>query len=83
MSSGRRRRRAARTLGSPSGTLPIGEAILAAGGASNASNRYGDYSSLNVDSVDDCTYWGTAEYNPGPGSAWGTEIFSFKFGNCN
>ena len=76
-------RGAARTLGSPSGTLPIGEGIFASGGASNASNRYGDYSSLKVDSVDDCTYWGTAEYNPGPSSQWGTEIFTFKFGNCN
>ena len=74
---------AARTLGSPSGTLPLGEIVLAAGAASNSSNRYGDYSSLNIDSVNDCTYWGTAEYNPGPGSAWSTDIFTFKFGNCN
>ncbi|MCP3960537.1 MAG: hypothetical protein GY719_22065 [bacterium] len=73
---------AGRFLSSPAGTLPLGEAIFAAGAASNASNRYGDYSSLNIDAADGCTYWGTAEYNPGPGSAWGTDISTFKLGNC-
>ncbi len=49
-------------------------------GSTQNGNRWGDYSSLNVDPVDDCTYWYTTEYLPS--SAWTTRIASFRFDAC-
>ena len=46
-------------------------------------NRWGDYSSVSVDPVDDCTFWYTTEYQPANGSFnWATRIFSFSFPTC-
>lgn len=63
----------------PPGTLAP-EAVLVAGGASNGSNRYGDYSSMSVDPVDGCTFWFTGEYNTT--SQWSTRIGALKFDAC-
>ncbi|HKZ75728.1 MAG TPA: PKD domain-containing protein [Actinomycetota bacterium] len=55
----------------PAGTLPRGEFNLIAGSGSQTGcqtvgsiciGRWGDYSSMNVDPVDDCTFWYTGEY---------------------
>ncbi len=53
-----------RTATDPLGVLPGGEVELVAGtGAQTASsNRWGDYSAMSVDPVDDCTFWYTQEY---------------------
>lgn len=59
------------------GTLPQGEFSIIEGSSPNGSNRYGDYSSLNVDPVDDCTFWYTAQYNEAGG--WDTRIASVPF----
>src|SRR5205807_1277357 len=46
-------------------------------------SRWGDYSSLSVDPVDDCTMWYTTEYQQTNGSFnWSTRIGYFKFTNC-
>src|SRR5204862_1136801 len=46
-------------------------------------NRWGDYSQLSVDPVDDCTFWYTTEYIATTGSFnWRTRIGSFKFATC-
>ena len=67
-------------------TLPQTEALLHAGTTSQyfPLGRWGDYSDLTVDPVDDCTFWYTQEYystlpttNVTP---WKTRIGSFKFG---
>ena len=48
-----------------------------------ALTRWGDYSSITVDPVDDCTLWYTTEYIPANGVFnWNTRIISFKFPNC-
>lgn len=65
---------AARQAGDPLGTLQ-GEVSVIAGTASNSSNRWGDYSSLNVDPVDDRTFWLTNMYSPA--STWATRIATF------
>ena len=70
-----------RLASDPLGTMTSGEAVLAAGSAANGSNRYGDYTSMNVDPSDDCTFWYTGEYNPA--SNWSTRIGSFKFDTCS
>ncbi len=73
-------RYAGRLASDSPGTLPQGEATLVSGTASNASNRYGDYASLNVDPVDGCTMWLTGEYNAV--SSWSTRIGRFVFAGC-
>jgi hypothetical protein len=46
-------------------------------------NRWGDYSSMSIDPVDDCTFWYTTEYLKANGTFnWSTRIASFKFDGC-
>jgi hypothetical protein len=66
---------AARLATDPLGTLQ-GEVSVIAGTAANSSNRWGDYASLNVDPVDDRTFWLTTMYSPA--SSWATRIATFQ-----
>jgi hypothetical protein len=79
-------RYAGRLVSDPLNTLAQGEATLFAGlGSQQAtSNRWGDYSDLTVDPVDDCTFWYTSEYYPAGSSQfnWKTRIGNFKFPGC-
>ena len=70
-----------RLQGDAPGTLTQGETILASGTGVQSNERWGDYSALVVDPVDDCTFWYTNEYAPANGT-WGTQIGKFKFNNC-
>ena len=82
-------RYAGRLQSDPTGTLPQNEVTIIDGQFSQiGSVRWGDYSSMNVDPVDDCTFWYTNEYvgtdDPtdfGMG-AWRTRIASFRFPSC-
>ena len=78
-------RYAARLANDPSGGLPQGEATLHEGTGTQRSNaqRWGDYSSLSVDPVDDSTFWYTTEYLTRDSSitstaGWLTRIVAFK-----
>jgi hypothetical protein len=51
-------------------------------GASSLGQRWGDYSSLSVDPVDDCTFWYTQHLASGQESYKKTRIASFRFSNC-
>ncbi len=64
----------------PLGTMTQPETSIVAGSGSNSSNRYGDYSGMNLDPEDDCTFWFTGEYNAS--SSWSTRIASFRFDAC-
>jgi len=78
-------RYAGRLVTDPIGTLPRAEVELIAGSSFHAGgNRWGDYSMLAVDPVDDCTFWYTQEYVSAPGSwgNWSTRIGSFRFADC-
>jgi hypothetical protein len=68
----------------PLGTLPQGEAAIINGtGSQTGSARWGDYTSMNVDPVDDCTFWYVNEYVPVSSSVgWQLRIGSFKFPEC-
>jgi hypothetical protein len=85
-----------RLAGDPAGQLNLGEAIVINGtGVQTTTNsRWGDYTSLNVDPVDDCTFWYVNEYYsvsgvplPAPPGGdtrpWKTRIASFKLPGCN
>jgi hypothetical protein len=78
-------RYAGRLASDPLGTLPRAEAELVAGASYQAGvNRWGDYSMLAVDPLDDCTFWYTQQYVAAPGSwgNWSTRIGSFRFSGC-
>jgi hypothetical protein len=58
-------------------------AFTGAGSQTGGLTRWGDYSAMSVDPVDDCTFWYTTEYIPANGSFnWHTRIVSFKFTTC-
>src|SRR5665647_1375325 len=62
------------------------ERIIQAGGGSQLPtlSRWGDYSAMTVDPVDDCTFWYTNEYLTTSGDFnWSTWITSFKFPGCS
>lgn len=68
----------ARAAGDALGSLPQGEQTMTAGTVSQiGSNRWGDYSGLNVDPVDDCTFWLTGMHDNGL-----TTIGSFRLPSC-
>ena len=78
-------RYAGRLASDPANTLAQGEGTLFAGTGSQTgtSSRWGDYSDLTVDPVDDCTFWYTNEYYSTTTSFnWRTRIASFKFPGC-
>jgi len=56
---------------------------IANGSQTSSSNRWGDYSSMSVDPVDQCTFYFTDEYYPTTASSsWHTRVCSFKFDGC-
>lgn len=71
-------RRSGRLATDPLGTITQPEVSITAGtGAQNSSNRWGDYSLMAVDPVDDRTFWYTTEWMPSNGN-WETRIASFS-----
>ena len=68
----------------PAGTLQTETAIVNGTGSQiGGLSRWGDYSALTIDPVDDCTFWYTQEYMRTTGSFnWNTRIANFKFPNC-
>ena len=74
-------RYAGRLATDPLNTLGQGEAHLfdGTGSQSGTGNRWGDYSALTVDPVDDATFWYTTEYySTNSTFNWRTRIGSFK-----
>ncbi|WP_117213699.1 hypothetical protein [Allorhizocola rhizosphaerae] len=67
----------------PLNTLPQGEGVIINGtGAQTGSARWGDYTSMNIDPVDDCTYWYVNQYYAATGGTWRTRIGHFRFPTC-
>jgi len=82
-----------RLVTDPLNQLSQGETILVTGNGSQRNNceggpcrRWGDYSSMSVDPVDDCTFWYANQYYDsqanGDSGNWQTRIGSFKFPSC-
>ena len=70
-----------RLAGDPLGQMPQGEASIIDGASSQTSgNRWGDYTDMVVDPVDDCTFWYTGEYVVG--GVQRMRIGAFKFPTC-
>jgi hypothetical protein len=72
-----------RLAGDPLGLMTQGEGTIMDGrGSEVGSPRWGDYSSLNVDPNDDCTFWYVNEYFTALGIGWHTRIGSFRLPGC-
>jgi hypothetical protein len=90
-----------RLAGDPLGQLTLGEGTIINGSGvqTTTNSRWGDYTSMNVDPTDDCTFWYVNEYYqvsgvplplpppplppPGTTAPWQTRIASFKVPGCN
>jgi hypothetical protein len=79
-----------RVASDPLGQMTLGEGVIIDGtGVQLTTNsRWGDYTSMNIDPVDDCTFWYVNEYYSAAGMAtslagWQTRIASFKLPGCN
>jgi hypothetical protein len=62
-----------------------GEQLIFSGSGSQTGgvSRWGDYSAITVDPIDDCTFWYTQEYIQSNGNFnWNTRISNFVFPNC-
>jgi hypothetical protein len=73
-----------RVVTDPLNTMQSESSFIAGGGSQLPSlNRWGDYSSMAIDPVDDCTFWYTQEYLQNDGTFnWSTHIASASFPNC-
>jgi hypothetical protein len=74
-----------RLSGDPINQMTQGEGHLFDGNGSQTgtSNRWGDYSDMTVDPVDDCTFWYTQEYYDTVSAFnWRTRIGSFQLAAC-
>jgi uncharacterized repeat protein (TIGR01451 family) len=67
------------------GTMGAEALVQAGGGVQTAGggNRWGDYSAMTIDPVDQCTFWYTNEYLKTDGNFnWSTRIVTYKFPSC-
>ncbi|MGA7732479.1 MAG: hypothetical protein WCD37_14565 [Chloroflexia bacterium] len=78
-----------RLAGDPLGQMPQGEGTIINGdGVQTTTNsRWGDYTSMNIDPTDDCTFWYVNQYYTLAGqmsspAGWQTRIASFKMPGC-
>jgi hypothetical protein len=78
-----------RLAGDPAGQMTQGEGTIINGSGvqTTTNSRWGDYTSLNLDPVDDCTFWYVNEYYTAAGQAtsaagWQTRIASFRLPGC-
>lgn len=79
-----------RLAGDSLGEMTLGEGVVINGSGvqTTTNSRWGDYTSMNIDPTDDCTFWYVNEYYTAAGQAsspagWQTRIASFKLPGCN
>ena len=60
------------------------ERKVKSGAGSQSISRWGDYSTISLDPVDDCTFWFTTEYLDQSGQFnWHTLVAHTKFPDCH
>jgi hypothetical protein len=67
------------------GEMTLGEVVIINGSGSQLgpSSRWGDYTSMNIDPTDDCTFWYVNEYyETSSPRNWQTRIASFRLPGC-
>jgi hypothetical protein len=78
-----------RLSGDPLGQMTQGEGTIINGSGvqTTTNSRWGDYTDITVDPIDDCTFWYVNEYYTAAGQAsspagWQTRIGTFKLPGC-
>jgi hypothetical protein len=78
-----------RLPGDPLGQMTLGEGVIVNGSGvqTTTNSRWGDYTSMNIDPSDDCTFWYVNQYYTAAGQAtsaagWQTRIGSFTLPGC-
>ena len=67
----------------PLGTMQPEQIMVQGRGAQNGVTRWGDYTSISIDPIDDCTFWYVNEYYARTSmSNWRTAIGTFRFPEC-
>jgi Protein of unknown function (DUF1573) len=70
----------------PLGSMETEASIMEGAGSQTGgsyANRWGDYTAMQVDPIDDCTFWYVDEYEKVTGyENWTTRIASFSFPTC-
>ncbi len=68
-------------------TAPVEFNILNGAGDQENTYHWGDYTSMTVDPVDDCTFWYVNQYlsanQTGHSISWKTRVSKFKLAGCN
>jgi hypothetical protein len=75
-----------RLSGDPLGEMPLGEGVIINGSGSQTTtaSRWGDYTSMNIDPTDDCTFWYVNQYYQTTSLRnWQTRIGAFKLPGCD
>lgn len=78
-----------RLAADPPGEMTLGEGVIIDGSGvqTTTNSRWGDYTSMNIDPTNDCTFWYVNEYYTAAGQAsspagWQTRIGSFALPGC-
>jgi hypothetical protein len=72
-----------RSASDPHNQMAAEQAAVNGTGFQSNPERWGDYSSMSVDPIDDCTFWFSTQYIGTTGSFnWQTSIVPVKFSNC-
>jgi Abnormal spindle-like microcephaly-assoc'd, ASPM-SPD-2-Hydin len=76
---------AGRVPSDAAGTLESEVTLLTGiGSQTGGGDRWGDYTGMAIDPVDDCTFWYTEEYLPSNGGFnWHTAVGTFSFPGCS
>jgi hypothetical protein len=74
---------AARFANDPKGEMTVHEAVVAKGEASQASTlRWEDYTTLDIDPSDDCTFWYVGDYLKTGEQNYSTRIGAYRLPGC-
>ncbi|MGP8252443.1 MAG: hypothetical protein ACLQHF_10445 [Terracidiphilus sp.] len=74
---------AARLVGDPKGQMTLHEAVLAEGEASQTNTlRWEDYTTLDIDPSDDCTFWYVGDYFEKGEENYSTRIGAYRLPGC-
>ena len=58
--------------------------VNGSGSQTDTGNRWGDYSTMEIDPSDNCTFFYTTEYYTATGTfGWSTDVSSWKFPTCH
>jgi hypothetical protein len=73
-----------RVANDPLGTMAAEQKLIDGTASEVGDDRWGDYTSVSVDPVDDCTFWFTSQYLTQKGAGnWHTAVARVRFHNCH